>query len=166
MANQDSENKHLSVDMLNYEKHYDNFNIDFIRYFSNLSFLINLFVSSGITLLWLVVGWEKFSGITLRNIAWIDIIGAFFFLYIITLVVKFAGNSFKESFRLASRRLLFSFATMNIAIAIIVSATRRVMATDPFGKTVLVFFISWIFCAITAVVLDMVIPATIGRKKK
>jgi hypothetical protein len=148
--------KHLSVDMTSLEKHHDKFNIDWIRYYKRDSFLTNITVTAIVMLIW--IKWLFVENVSFRIAGIGAAVGAIIYFSALLIICHSAQNSVEESARLASRRGLFSFATMTPIIIGLLAMYGKLGWQDLFSKTVTLMFMGQILCGFFAAGLDLLVP--------
>ena len=158
--------KHLSVDMMNLEKHYDTVNIDSLRYFRRINILSNIITSAVVIGVWLYTGfWSTYNSIPLDRIVYLAVFGAFFWLFGLTGLAYAANNPVKESFRLASRRCLFSFTAMNLVIVAGLLSSPHLTMQDLFSRTLVLWLYANVLTGYTSVFIDLGMPVVVNRVK-
>lgn len=152
--------KHVSIDMINLEKHVDKFNIDVIRYFKVESLIINVIFSFIVMFAWFYTGlWDWSMQADLTSLIRLFVTGALLVLVTLTSITEIAINTSIEALRLASRRCLYSFVTMNLVIIFMLVVFGKLSWVGFFGDTIGLMLWGNIFCGTIAVSADLIIPA-------
>lgn len=146
----------------------DNFNISFIRYFRMHNFLLAAGGSIIGCLILLNYGklFAKMIAPNINSLYTVVILGGLGFFGFLAAIAHLAGNSARESCRLAGRRGLFTFATMLIIVLISLGIAGKFSWDMKFGLFLKELIAGMILTAFFAVPLDYGVSYSIGRFKK
>jgi hypothetical protein len=146
---------HRSFDPTTNEHHIDNFNIDFIRYFSKKNIIANVIGSVVASILFFTFDIYNIMMSWKINLLFLYFFGMAFIFAILLFLAHRAGNSLRGSLSLTTRRGLFSYIVLSFVLVVSMMISGDISFLDPFGRLYHILLTGQMFVAMIAVPIDL-----------
>lgn len=158
---------HRSYDKLTGEVHYDEFNIDFIRYTKLPNIISNIIGSTIMMVVWVSNKklWDYIANLPLMYIVYTNLMGAALFFILLVVIANSAGNSWLASGRLVGRRGLFSYTLITFVVITGLVLADKMTFQSIFSDSLRMVMAGQIICALLAVPLDCLSTALFFKKQ-
>lgn len=159
---------HKSYDPSTGETHYDKFDIDFIRYTKLPNIIFNIIGSTVMVVVWISNKklWDYITNLPLKNVVYINIIGAILFFIFLVVIANSAVNNIPAAVRLVGRRGLFSYTMITIVVVIALILAKKMTFQGIFSDSLRMVMAGQIICSLLAVPLDYMSTALFFKEKE